>query len=471
MISEVLFKKFSQFIEENKLVQDGETVVLAVSGGPDSLCLFDLFRTIASEKNLNLVVAHLNHCLRPEGAIEAETVRKMAGQHGLPCEVAAVDVALLKKERGIGEEEAGRLARYRHFYEVACRYEAGVVATAHHRDDLAETVLLNIIRGTGVDGLAGILPRRSWRGLRLIRPLLSIRRSEIEEYCRVNHFSPFTDSSNLQPFYKRNKVRLELIPYLEEQYNPAIKESLAGLGELAARDRSLLQPLARQYFKRLARVEKGKIRLHIKKLAALPVALQGRILFYTLKRLVPGGRLSRLHVEQLLQLLKKKKMGLQLTLPERCQAVLGRKELIICRRSGRAISFEPRVLPVPGRLELPGCGIIEASLAAVDGLKWPPQKDQAFLDYELLPTEPLIVRTRRPGDRFYPQGAPGEKKLKDFLIDQKTDASLRDRIPLVTVGDQIIWVTGMRIAHPFRITAQTRQVLLLEYTCNDNIKS
>ncbi len=458
-------RKVEKYASQNKLFNISDRVVLAVSGGPDSLCLFHLFLKLMEQYDLKLVVAHLNHCLRPEGPGEAEAVAKLAGEHGLPCEIRAVDIGALKNELGIGEEEAGRLARYQLFLEVANKYNATTLATGHHRDDLAETVLLNIIRGSSVDGLAGILPKRRWKGLKLIRPLLCLRRSEIEEFCNLNNLKPFTDSSNLERNYKRNKLRLDLIPYLEKQYNPRIIEALANLGDLAAQDRRLLQALARLYYKRYAHFDGPFTRLDRTAVIDLPPALKGRVIFKALAKHIAPGQLNRLHIRRLEGFLANSKEGSRLSLPGGMEAKLSGPFLILSpvKQKGPEKRLDPVILPVPGHIMLSPSSCIEAKMISRQEMSWPPGKNQAYLDFEKLPPAPLLVRSRRPGDRFHPQGAKGSKKLKDFLIDQKVPLARRQKLPLVTVGEEIIWLAGLRIAHPYRITEQTKQVLTLEY--------
>lgn len=456
-------EKVRRFIIKNHLFREGGKVIVAVSGGPDSLCLLHMLQGLSSELKIQLVVAHLNHCLRPEARQEAVGVEKIASAYALPFETRAVDIRSYKKEHGLSEEEAGRRARYRFLFEMASKYDASTVTLGHHLDDQAETVLLNILRGSGVDGLAGILPKRVRGGINLVRPLLCLRRAEIEAYCRENNLQPFTDSSNLETDYTRNKLRLELIPHLENNYNPRIRETLFGLASLASSDRHFLNFLAKKKLAGIARISGEEMHIDRRRLLLLPPALRGRILRLALRKFISVKKIGRMHIEQLLDLACSGRTGKQLTLPGGIRAYCSYNCLVIMPFM-RQVEKKPGQisLRVPGTTRIAGNMAIRARIVQIAGLDWPPPAYRACLDYEKLPVTSLDVRLRRPGDRFFPQGSPGSKKLKAFLIDQKIPSYRRDTLPLVTSGDEIIWVAGIRIAHPYRVSDQTKMVLVLE---------
>lgn len=456
--------KVKSYIDKHGLFNRDETVVVAVSGGPDSLCLLHLLCGMQGELNIKLVAAHLNHGLRPEASFEALGVENIARAWSIPFEKKEVNIRAYKKELGLSEEEAGRKARYDFFFATARKYNASAIALGHHFDDQAETVLLNVIRGTGVDGLAGILPKRSRGKFKLVRPLLCLRRSDIEAYCRTNNLHPFTDSSNLETDYTRNRLRLELIPMLEEFFNPRIKEALCNLATLALNDRKLLQALAYKKYKQLARFNKDETIIDGKDLLALPSALQGRALRFALKRFAPLKKINRRHIDQLIDLLKQGKTGRMITLPGRIKAHYSYGKLVLS--VGKAVSqkeYTALDLAIPGRISLPGGRVITARVVDAGKLSWPPHPCQAYLDFDKLAQHPLKVRWRWPGARFYPQGSGGSKKLKDFFIDQKIPASRRDFLPLVVFREEIVWVAGVRIAEPYRLREETCRVLILEY--------
>lgn len=456
-------KKMTRYIEKHRLLQEGDRVLIAVSGGPDSLCLLHLLRSLSGRYRLSLIVAHLDHRIRPEARREAETVRRIARSWRLPFAGAAADVSAYRARRKLSPSEASRIVRYRFLLQAAKKYEANKIALGHQLDDLAETVLFNLLRGTGPDGLAGILPRRPLGEVELIRPLLGTTREEVERYCREHELEPVLDSSNFKTLYTRNRIRLELIPYLEKNYNPRLKRSLADLASLAASDRAYFEKKAQKIFERTARWKNGKLLLDRAALTILPPALRGRVAYRALMEFIPAKKIGRRQIEQLLHLAEGEGPARQISLAAGAQVCRSYGRLILVRtRSAVKSSFAPRPLRIPGCTALSDeAPVIEASLCRPEELTWPPPAEEAYLDYDSLPG-PLLLRTRWPGARFYPQGAPGSKKLKDFLIDQKVPRHYRDRLPLVVAGGEVIWVAGKRIAHPYRVTGKTGRVLVLK---------
>jgi tRNA(Ile)-lysidine synthase len=456
--------RVKSLIRENSLVTAGDKVVVAVSGGPDSLCLLHFLHQLSQEIELRLVVAHLNHGLRPEAQLEADGVKEIASVWSLPFEVKTVDINNLKKRLKLSEEEAGRRARYRFLFQVARKYSAGVIALGHHFDDQAETVLLNIIRGCSVDGLAGMQPVKTRGRIKLIRPLLCLRRAEIENYCRQHNLHPFTDSSNLETDYTRNKLRLQLMPHLENTYNPKIKEALVKLASLAAADRKYLKAMAGLYFFKLTRSSGVQTIIELDGLLKLPLALRSRLLRMAIRKHLKSKEFGKKHIDQLLSICKTGRPGSEISLPGQIRAYIRPGKLILgVHHLAVPVMLDSKALNIPGKTRLTNTASIEAVILRKENVPWPPPKYRACLDYEKLADRKLQVRTRLPGDLFFPQGAPGKKKLKDFLIDQKTPAYVRDTIPLIVCEGEIIWVAGLRIANPYRITETTERVLCLDY--------
>ncbi|MDO4545711.1 MAG: tRNA lysidine(34) synthetase TilS [Bacillota bacterium] len=262
-------KKIRKTIKEHELIEKNMHIVLGLSGGPDSVCLFHVLLRLRRELGITVHPVHLNHRFRPGAAEEDQAyVESLCRENGLECRTFVVDCNRLAEEQGMTSEEAGRMARYDAFYSVAeevaerladqeQQAKADVrsrirIAVAQNADDQAETILFRLLRGTGVDGLAGIAYKRQERGFQVIRPLLDITREEIEAYCDEQKLHPVTDHTNELPVYARNKIRLELLPYLEENYNPNIKESLTRLGRIAADDKDYLWQTAESAYRELA---------------------------------------------------------------------------------------------------------------------------------------------------------------------------------------------------------------------------
>lgn len=491
-----LQEKVKRTILREQLIQEGDLVLIAVSGGADSLSLLYILNELRLEgfKNFNLHVAHLDHGLRGEQAAkDAQFVRLQAKKLSLPCTVGKAFTYTFAERRGLSLEDAARRLRYKFLEQVAHRIGASTIATGHTLDDQAETVLLNLLRGTGPEGLAGIrFKRRAQAGeYTLIRPLLEIKKEELEGYCRKKNLSPRFDRTNEDTRFLRNKIRLELIPALEKEYNPNFRESLARLSFLLSLDSEFLSAAASRLLEEtLIKKDPCALQLDIRALLKEHEALQGRILRRALAKLAGKGEtlpweVSFKHIRALLNLCKSGLPYGSLQLPLGLKAVKSANLLTISSQPPHGElqkeAFTPFFLPVPGKKALPytaGSGsFLQAELIPPSELRWPPQGDkEAYLDYERVlelsgenkapegsqaPLR-LYVRTRRKGDLFYPLGAPGRKKLKKYFIDQKIPLQERERIPLVLAGGEIVWVVGKQISHLCRITEKTKRALVLK---------
>lgn len=258
--------KIRKTIEEKGLIAQGQHIVIGLSGGPDSVCLFNVLKNISKELGLTIHPVHVNHKFRP-GAAERDQqyVEELCRKNGLECDSFVVDCNVLAAETGMTSEEAGRKARYDAFYEVAERIAKDVpkesikIAVAQNANDQAETVLFRLLRGTGTDGLAGIAYEREERGYKVIRPILDIYRDEIESYCEHNDLQPVIDHTNEESVYARNKIRNELIPYLEKEHNTNLKESLVRLARIASADKEYMWQQVEDFYKNHARQGVGKV--------------------------------------------------------------------------------------------------------------------------------------------------------------------------------------------------------------------
>lgn len=258
--------KIRKTIEEKGLIAQGQHIVIGLSGGPDSVCLFNVLKNISKELGLTIHPVHVNHKFRP-GAAERDQqyVEELCRKNGLECDSFVVDCNVLAAETGMTSEEAGRKARYDAFYEVAERIAKDVpresikIAVAQNANDQAETVLFRLLRGTGTDGLAGIAYEREERGYKVIRPILDIYRDEIESYCERNDLQPVIDHTNEESVYARNKIRNELIPYLEKEHNTNLKESLVRLARIASADKEYMWQQVEDFYKNHARQGDGEV--------------------------------------------------------------------------------------------------------------------------------------------------------------------------------------------------------------------
>jgi tRNA(Ile)-lysidine synthase len=305
MLKRNMLKKIRKTIADCSLLERGDHLLVAVSGGPDSVALLRAMVILSSEYGLQLTTAHLNHGLRgAEAKREEEFVKSLCTGMGIACICKTVDIRLLQKGRGMSLEEIGREERYRFLGEAAETCGAQKIATGHHRDDQAETVLINLLRGCGLEGLKGIPPMRDGR---IIRPLLHVGREEILEFLNREGLTYMTDSSNLSPLFLRNRIRHELIPELTLKYNPGIVEALSHTAEIIRKDDDYLQAVVRQILCQW-RIVPGaaEMKLPLSALLDLHVALQGRVIKYLLESAaLPGHGIGYRHIEAVLAFARK----------------------------------------------------------------------------------------------------------------------------------------------------------------------
>ena len=440
------------------LLLPGERLLIGVSGGPDSVALLE----VLIEGGWRPHVCHLNHKLRgAESDADAEFVRQLAERHQLPVTIEVRDVAAFAAEKKLSLEDAARHARLEFFSDVAAHTGVAKLALAHTADDQVETFLMRLVRGAGVPGLVGIWPERKLGSLRVIRPLLKVRRQEIIEYLAGKAVAYRTDASNLDTRFTRNRVRHELLPMLEREFNPAIREVLLRTAEiLRDEDFYLLKHVAETFYMRTSRDDA----LLVAKLREFPVAVQRRLIrFWLGGEDESGQRFTFDHIEAVRGLVASDLPGGELHLPD---------DLIVYREYEwlRKASRE-ELSPVQGRWSLNADGeTVIRELATtlichperIEGAL-PKQEGTECLDADPLGNEPFM-RTWQEGDRFQPLGMAETKKLQDFFVDEKVPRRKRGRIPLLCASDgRIAWVAGLRIADPFKVTEGTRRILRVRF--------
>jgi tRNA(Ile)-lysidine synthase len=456
-------KKALHFIEENGLFAPGDTVVVAVSGGADSVALLDMLASFG-ELRLNLVVAHLNHMLRgAESDADEEFVRQLAENYGVPAVVRRVDVYEVARQERRSLEDAGRTARYAFLDDVAASHGANAVALAHHSDDQAETVLLRLLRGSGGSGLCAMSPRSAGR---YVRPLLCLNRSEIEEYLMARALSWRNDSSNRSVEFLRNRIRHELLPFLSG-YNPSISDRLAATAEALAGDEEVLSALTDEAFARHFVRGDNSVSLNI---TGVRTELRGiRIRLYRQAILLVKGDLERIsfsHLKAIDRMVFSQKPNLSATLPDGLMA----------SRCYDQISFASKMETaclLPRNIRIDGPGIYPLSggeALSVDYCNPPegPASNIGTMEY-FDPVEapfPWMVRTFLPGDRISPFGMTGHKKVKDLFIDLKIPQADRRLIPLLFCDDTLLWVAGIRRSSAAVIKSNSGNVIRIELLQN-----
>ncbi|HYS77477.1 MAG TPA: tRNA lysidine(34) synthetase TilS, partial [Candidatus Dormibacteraeota bacterium] len=459
-----LERQVRRTIARYDMLRAGERVLVAVSGGPDSTALLSILHRLGPEMNLDLHVAHLDHGWRGRAsARDAEFVRRLGVRLGLPVTVGHLGprVWQLRGGRQSSREARARELRSSFLRETAREVGAQKVALGHTRDDQAESFLMRLLRGSGPRGLAGTYPVVD--GV-IIRPLIDTRRRDLLAYLRERHLSYRVDATNRDPSLTRNRIRRRLLPLLQKQFNPNAVEALAHAADLLRDEDHYLGELAQEKFRDIATRRGESVVLRARAIQELPVPLRRRILRLALAE--ARGDLRRIalqHVEQSLSLLEERRRRGRVSLPDGTAVDREGEHLRIAPRAtpagpapgaGQAASPREALCPVPGEVALPGFGLrlratVVARAEAPIDLRTA-GKDRAYLDADLLPG-PLLIRPRRPGDRFVPLGAPGTRKVKSFLIDRKVPVDERGRIPLVLSGDRIAWVVEHEIDDRFKV--------------------
>jgi tRNA(Ile)-lysidine synthase len=469
--------RVAESLKEKCHIDAGARLVVGVSGGPDSACLLDVLVHL----DYNVMIAHLNHGLRPEAKAEADQVAELASLYQAPFLYTELDAGRYSKEQGLSIEEAARELRYRFLFQNAQDHDASAVAVGHNADDQVETVLMHLLRGAGLSGLTGMayhsLPNPWSNRIPLIRPLLGIWREQIQAYNQEHNLKTIQDPSNLDTRLYRNRLRHELIPYLEE-YNPGIRPVLWRTTDVLRQDAAVLQQLVDSAWEACF-VEKGERYVTFKResLQQQLTGIQRRLIRRAIGLLRPGLRDIDFHaVERAVDFIDSPPRSAQIDLISGLRMMLEGEKLWLAEwQADLPFNDWPQMpeerlhLPVPGVASLLAGWQLRAEQVDFPGnLDQPPVEIfenpnpfQAWLDPQALAL-PLTIRTRLPGDRFQPLGLQGHSvKLAEFMINVKLPARARRKWPLVVSGGEIAWIPGLQLGHPFRLKAGARRAVHL----------
>ena len=458
-------QKVKVYVERFHMIEPKDTIVLGISGGADSVCLLKILARWKEAWGISLRAVHVHHQLRGEEADADERfVRELCENEGIPCRVFHEDVQGMAQREKIGLEEAGRIARYRCFATVCEDVGGGKIALAHHQDDLAETMLHHLVRGTGMAGLCSLKPVSGNR----IRPLLCLEKEEILVYLEAAGQPWRTDSSNLEDDYTRNRIRHHVLEELKTEVNPRAVRHMAQLSEELEETRVVLAQVAaekrRQYVRKS---EKGM--LLAEELKKEP-DLIGRQIVHDLLKEISGKQkdFTRIHVEAV-QELWNRKVGARRDLPYGMQAIrtydgiyLERKaEKCETRDSEKNAGIQINVHSEGTESFQIGELTLTVSRIARDFGEIPEKKYTKWFDYDRI-KQTLVIRHRQPGDRICLFDGGGSKKLKDYLIDRKIPAQKRDQLWLLADGSDILWIIGDRISAAYKVTAESQRILQAE---------
>ncbi len=472
-----LIKAVKETVIKHSMFKYGDAVLAGVSGGADSVALVHILLKLLPEFDLHMGIAHFDHGLRSaESDRDAEFVLSVANKLNLPCYSKKVDVKKFSTQHKLSTEEAGRILRHNFLTETAREHGFDKIALGHQKNDMAETVLINILRGSGPQGISGIPPKRDM----IIRPLINISRSDIEYFLRSENIAHITDSSNMDPRFLRNRIRNRLIPLLASEYNSEIIETLNRTAEILRDEQNWLDSMIDPLFEKIKLpADNANVTISIPELRKIPIAAAKRIIrkaVFEVKGNLHGVGFR--HMDAILELITSDNKKNQFDLPGRVGIKREKDMLVIIRRKNKGrvkcISehngmqhslFEyqiggPQTVVIKeiGQLiqltELSSIQVLclkETKFYAVD-----PQ--EAYMDMASI-CYPLIVRSFRPGDRFSPLGLSGFQKLKKFFINNKIPFAQRKSIPILECSGKIIWVAGYRIDDSVKVKPYTQKVL------------
>lgn len=447
-------EKFKNFIEENNLIEKGDSIVSAVSGGSDSVFMLEMLLAIKSDYELNIIVCHVNHGLRgAEAQRDEDFVKKLAEKNGLIYEVEHIDMAGYAKEHSLTCEEAGRKLRYLFFEEIKEKYKADKVAIAHNENDVAETIFLNIFRGTGLDGLESIPLRRDF----YIRPILCFEKTEILKFLKENNIHYVDDSTNFTNDYKRNMIRNEIIPFIKKNFNENIVSSMSRLASIAKENNLYLEDIINDKYINIVKSntidrESFNELNHYEKTLVLRKFLRDNLNYL--------NNISKDNIEDMINLIKLDS-GKKYDIDGKHYLVNNFGKTIFKKLDINELSEE---ISLDFKLDKV-YNIYGSKFKFVLSDKILSKK---YLDYDLL-TGKLSLRNRRSGDRFNPFGMKGSKKIKDYFVDKKVSSDERSKVLFLMNGDEIAYVVGYDIADKYRASSKTKNYLNVIMEGNDGL--
>jgi len=459
-----LCEKVLSYIKDNKLIKSGDKILVALSGGPDSICLLNILFELKKELNIDIAAAHLNHLLRGEDAFkDEEYVVNICNEKGIKCFVRRVDINTYAKDHKLSSEMAGRNVRYDFFDEIVEEEGFDKVATAHNANDQAETILFRLMRGTGLEGLGGI---KASRDNKIIRPILCLSRDEVEKYIELKKLKPRIDKSNFERVYNRNKIRLDLLPYMKENFNEDIIQTLNRMSSLLQKDNEFLENLSLDFYNKYC-IQYDDYFIIKREIFKEEDAMVNRVLRHAITKYSKlNYDFEMKHIYKISHLAKNNS-GKSVDLPNGIYAeniygdiyiknkiekryINNKKEEINLNKNNinkHKLEFNNF------RIEffiMENCEINDASLNQNNLIK--------YFDFDKINNN-ISIRNRRDGDRIIPLGMNGSKKIKDIFIDMKIPKEERDNIPILCFDEKIAWIIGIRTSEEYKLTNISKNIL------------
>lgn len=459
-----MLKKIMSYIKDNRLINSGDRILVGLSGGPDSICLLNILFELKKELNIEIGAAHINHLLRGEDAFkDEEYVIKICEEIGIPCFVTRVDINNYSKEHKLSSEMAGRQVRYDFFEEIIKKEGFNKIATAHNANDQAETILFRLMRGTGLEGLTGI---KVSRDNKIIRPILCLSRHEVEAYVEQKCLKPRIDKTNFEKIYNRNKIRLDILPYMKENFNEDIIQTLNRMSVLLQKDNEFLERLALNSYKKYC-IEDVDYFIIKKEIFKEEEPIISRVLKYALVKYSKSNYdFEMKHINEVSSL-NQKGSGKVIDLPNGIYAENIYGDIYIKNKRNKCNINKKEQKTLISKQEINkqivnfGQFIIEFSVIDYyqrNAVNLNQDNCIQCFDFDKI-NDNILIRKRIDGDKIIPLGMKGTKKLKDIFIDMKIPKEEREHIPILCFDEKIAWIIGIKISEEYKVTKESEKIL------------
>ncbi|CEI74229.1 MULTISPECIES: tRNA lysidine(34) synthetase TilS [Romboutsia] len=458
----MIFEKVLSTINKYNLIENGDKIVLGLSGGPDSVCLLHILYRLKEKLDIEVYAAHLNHQIRGiEAQKDALYITQLCENLGVTSFVKSIDVPKYCKENGLSVEEGARKLRYEMFEEIKQKTKSNKIAIGHNLNDQAETILMRIMRGTGLQGLRGI---EYIRDNNIIRPILDIDRKDIEAYCEEYELNPRIDHTNLETIYTRNKIRLELIPYMKDNFNPNVIESIVRMSNSLKTDSDYIQEESEIKFKEVSNLQEDACEIDIQKYSKLHDAIKVRVLRKGIKHILGDTNfVDQKHIEDIMQLEDNKKIDKMITLPRGIFAYRRKNTILLINKEivNETIEFCYN-LPSNGFIKVKELNLVlETQTMNIDRYKsMKLDKKSKGFDFDKVKGG-IVVRSRKEGDKI--KLSAGSKKIKDLFIDLKIPREERCNVPIIVDEQGILCVGDYKNSENYKIDNSTKEVLKITF--------
>lgn len=460
-----MLDKVERYILENNLIEKKDKILVALSGGPDSVCLLHILYKLIKEFDIEVGAIHINHMLRgKESDGDEKYIENLCGKLGIKYYVKRIDIEHIANSTGVSLEVAGRNERYKAFNQIRKEHNYNKVAVAHNANDQAETVLMRMMRGTGLEGLTGIKAKREDG---IIRPILCLNRYEIERYCEDNKLKPRIDASNYERVYSRNKVRLDILPYMKENFNKDIIETLNRMVLLLQKDNEFIEEYSKKCYDIYCSKKKQKILIKKEVFKEEFESINTRVVKMAFKEVSNSQQNFEMkHIYKIIELANGE-TGKKIFLTNNivCENIYGDIVLSLKQndeRTNKNISISIDKESIPEEIEFKNY-IVKFNVVDVEReVEFSKEDLIKFFDYDKIKKE-ILIRNRKDGDKIIPLGMKGSKKVKDIFIDLKIPREDREGIPLVCFDDKIAWIVGVKTSQEYRITRSTKKILKIMF--------